>query len=65
MKITLCALCLFPLILLGNSDLDYGGMYKNAGMIVAGHLSGEVIETIKIIRESKHPDVDFHEDVYS
>ncbi len=64
MKAILYALCLLPIALLGNSDLDYGGMYKNAGLIVEGHLSGEVIETIKIIKESKHPDIDFHEDIF-
>lgn len=64
MKVILYALCLLPLVLVGYSELDYGGMYKNAGMIVEGHLSGEVIEKIKIVRESKHPDMDFHEDIF-
>ena len=61
MKLILYALCLLPYALLGNSSFDYGGMYKNTGMIVEGRLSGEVIEKIKIIRESKHPDIDFEE----
>jgi hypothetical protein len=64
MKAILYALCMFPLMLSGNSSLDYGGMYKNTGLIVEGHLSGEVIEKIKIISESKHPDIDFHEDTF-
>ena len=53
-----------PFALLAHSPLDYQSMYDSVDMVIEGHLSGEIVEKVKIIRESKHPDAEFHEDVY-
>ncbi|WPJ96051.1 hypothetical protein SH580_21790 [Coraliomargarita algicola] len=63
MKFLLTVIALLPLIAF-SSDKDFGGMYERSDLIIEGHLSGEVLEKMKIIRESKHPDVDFHEDIF-
>tara|TARA_B100000614_G_scaffold67510_1_gene59870 strand:- start:87 stop:599 length:513 start_codon:yes stop_codon:yes gene_type:complete len=63
MKFLLIVIAFLPIAVFG-SDKDYAGMYENSDLIVEGRLSGEILEKIKIIRESKHPDVDFHEDIF-
>ncbi|MDQ8209758.1 hypothetical protein QEH52_19725 [Coraliomargarita sp. SDUM461003] len=63
MKFLLTVIALLPVVAFG-SDKDFGGMYENSDLIVEGRLSGDILEKIKVIRESKHPDVDFHEDTF-
>lgn len=64
MKALLLVVTLLPLVAMAYSTLDFGNLYKESGVIVEGHLSGEEIEKVKIIRKSTLPDVEFHEDTY-
>lgn len=63
MKSLLLVIAFLPIAVF-SSDKDYAGMYENSDIIVEGRLSGEILEKIKIIRESEHPDVNFHEDIF-
>lgn len=63
MKFLLIVIAFLPIAAFG-SDKDYAGMYENSDLIVEGRLSGEILEKIQIISESKHPDVDFDEDIF-